>query len=74
MLEDTDTQPNRLAGVRKPFRAFCTDQYYTNRDEYFAYGQTQPHTMQEYIEANIQDLKARYRRIRDHDTAERKRT
>ena len=74
MLEDKDTQTNRLAGVRKPFRAFCTDQYYTNRDEYFAYGQTQPHTMQEYIEANIQDLKARYRSIRDRDTAERKRT
>ena len=36
-------------GVRKPFRAFCSEQYYVNRDEYFAFGQHQPYTMEQYI-------------------------
>ena len=45
----------------KPFRAFVTNQYYENREEYQACGQTQPHTFEEYVRANIGLLKAKYR-------------
>lgn len=48
-------------GVRKPFRAFCSEQYYVNRDEYFAFGQHQPYTMEQYILANLPLLKELYR-------------
>jgi hypothetical protein len=46
---------------RKPFRAFVTNQFYENRDEYDAAGQTQPHTYSEYVWQNISLLKAKYR-------------
>jgi hypothetical protein len=46
---------------RKPFRAFITQQYYENRDEYDAARQQQPHTFEEYIRKNISLLKAKYR-------------
>ena len=46
---------------RKPFRAFITNQYYENRDEYDSAGQTQPHTFEEYVAQNISALKAKYR-------------
>mgnify|MGYP001281219536 FL=1 len=46
---------------RRPFRAFITNQYYANRDEYFAVGQQQPHTFEEYVSKNISLLKAKYR-------------
>lgn len=45
----------------RPFRAFITNQYYANRDEYDAAGQTQPHTFHEYVRENISLLKAKYR-------------
>ena len=51
-------------GIRKPFRAFCSEQYYVNRDEYFAFGQHQPHTMEQYIRANLPLLKELYREQR----------
>ena len=49
--------------TRKPqkFRAFVTNQYYENRDEYDRVGQTQPHTFDEYVRDNISALKAKYR-------------
>jgi len=45
----------------KPFRAFITNQYYENRDEYESSGQTQPHTFEQYVAQNIRALKAKYR-------------
>jgi hypothetical protein len=45
----------------KPFRAFVTNQYYENREEYVSCGQTQPHTLEEYVRKNISLLKAKYR-------------
>jgi len=52
-------------GVRKPFRAFCSEQYYVNRDEYFAFGQAQPYTMEEYVLENLALLKELYREQRN---------
>jgi len=43
------------------FRAFVTNQYYANRDEYFAAGQQQPYTFEQYIANNIKDLKKSFR-------------
>jgi len=54
--------------VAKPFRAFCSDQYYNNRDEYFAYGQDQPYTMEEYGRTHRQLLKEQYRAKRRERT------
>ena len=47
--------------VRKPFRAFCSNKYYENRDEYESCGQTQPHTFEQYLKANISALMTEYR-------------
>jgi len=52
----------------KPFRAFCSDQYYNNRDEYFAYGQDQPYTMEEYVRTHMGLLKEQYRAKRRERT------
>jgi hypothetical protein len=46
---------------RKPFRAFVTNQYYENREEYLSCGQTQPYTLEEYVRKNISLLKEKYR-------------
>ena len=43
------------------FRAFVTNQYFANRDEYFAVGQTQPHTFEQYVQENLSQLKQQYR-------------
>lgn len=43
------------------FRAFVTNQYYANRDEYEFHGQTQPYTFEEYVRANLTQLKKMYR-------------
>ena len=51
----------RLQAPRKPFRAFITNQYYANRDEYESCGQTQPHTFEQYLKENISLLKEKYR-------------
>jgi hypothetical protein len=45
----------------KPFRAFITNQYYENRDEYESAGQRQPYTFEEYVAKNILNLKTKYR-------------
>ena len=49
--------------TRKPqkFRAFVTNQYWENRDEYDGYGQSQPYTFKQYVRENISLLKAKYR-------------
>jgi hypothetical protein len=43
------------------FRAFVTNQYWANRDEYDSAGQTQPHTFEQYVQENLPLLKAQYR-------------
>ena len=43
------------------FRAFVTNQYYANRDEYDSAGQTQPHTFEQYVQENLSQLKQQYR-------------
>ena len=50
-----------LPTPKKPFRAFCSNMYYENRDEYESCGQTQPHTFEQYLKANIFQLKEKYR-------------
>ena len=51
----------KMQAPRKPFRAFVTNQYYENREEYESCGQPQPHTFEEYVSKNILELKAKYR-------------
>ena len=43
------------------FRAFVTNEYYANRDEYDQVGQVQPYTFEEYVRQNIDLLKEKYR-------------
>ena len=43
------------------FRAFVTNAYYSNRDEYDAYQQQQPHDFAEYYRKNKQLLKEQFR-------------
>ena len=50
--------------VMKPFQAFLWQRYYANRDEYFAFGQTQPYDFRTYVKLNIQDCKREYRTLR----------
>jgi hypothetical protein len=45
----------------RKFRAFVTNEYYANRDEYDQCGQTQPHTFEQYLKENISLLKEKYR-------------
>ena len=45
----------------RKFRAFVTNEYYANRDEYDAVGQVQPYTFEEYVRQNIDLLKEKYR-------------
>ena len=44
------------------FRAFVTNQYYANRDEYHNVGEEQPHTFEQYYRNNIADLKESFRK------------
>jgi len=46
---------------KQTFRAFVTNKYYENRDEYDSSGQRQPHSFREYVSANLQLLKKLYR-------------
>jgi hypothetical protein len=48
----------------RKFRAFVTNQYYANRDEYDSVGQTQPYTFEEYVRNNINDLRLEYKKIK----------
>ena len=43
------------------FRAFVTNQYYANRDEYDTVGGTQPYTFEQYVRSHMQQLKHQYR-------------
>jgi hypothetical protein len=45
----------------RKFRAFVTNQYYANRDEYDFHGQVQPHSFEEYVQQNLTELKQQYR-------------
>jgi hypothetical protein len=44
------------------FRAFVTNQYYANRDEYHAVGEQHPYTFEQYYRNNINDLKKSFRK------------
>ena len=57
----THSHTNRWRPQR--FRAFVTNQYYENRDEYFAAGQQQPHTFAEYVSNNINDLRLKFKKM-----------
>ena len=46
------------------FRAFVTNQYYANRDEYDSVGQQQPHTFEQYVANNINDLRLAYKKMK----------
>ena len=50
-----------IPAPKKPFRAFCSNMYFENRDEYDSCGQRQPHTFREYVRENISLLKEKYR-------------
>jgi len=50
------------------FRAFVTNKYYENRDEYFAVGQQQPHTFEVYVQENLHMLKQQFRQQRKNTT------
>jgi hypothetical protein len=54
----------RITPPKKPFRAFVTNRYYENRDEYEGFGQKQPYTFSEYVWGNISQLMADYRLTR----------
>ena len=44
------------------FRAFVTNQYYANRDEYHSIGQQQPYTFEQYYRNNINDLRKSFKK------------
>ena len=43
------------------FRAYVTNQYYANRDEYDSVGQTQPYTFEEYVQQHMVQLRLDYK-------------
>ena len=57
----THSHTNRWKPAR--FRAFVTNQYYANRDEYVNHGQTPPYTFQEYVSNNINDLRLKFKKM-----------
>ena len=48
----------------RKFRAFVTNQYYANRDEYDGAGQQQPYTFEQYVHQHLSLLKQQYRAAR----------
>lgn len=44
------------------FRAFVTNKYYENRDEYHSIGQEQPYTFEQYYRNNINDLRKSFKK------------
>ena len=58
----THSHTNRWRPQR--FRAFVTNQYYENRDEYFAAGQQQPHTFEQYVSNNINYLRQQFKKLK----------
>ena len=51
------SQPNTNYVRPRLFRAFVTNRYWANRDEYDAYHQQQPYTFDEYASNNLQQLR-----------------
>lgn len=47
---------------KQKFRAFVTNKYYENRDEYDSAGQRQPYSFKEYVTHNLALLKSLYRK------------
>lgn len=58
------SKPIEVKVVHKPFRAFVTQQYYANRDEYEQVGQTQPYDFREYYVLHQAQLVEQYRAVR----------
>ena len=52
----------------RQFRAFVTNAYYANRDEYFAVGQQQPYTFEQYYVQHRSMLKQQYKQQRKNTT------
>ena len=52
----------------RKFRAFVTNQYYANRDEYDAAGQQQPYTFEQYVHQHLSLLKHEYKQQRKNTT------
>ena len=52
----------RTSAPIKPFRAFVTNKYYENRDEYDSVRLEQPHTFEQYVKTNLYMLKKMYRK------------
>ena len=48
----------------RKFRAFVTNEYYANRDEYDQVGQVQPYMFEEYVSNNINDLRKKYKKMK----------
>ena len=46
------------------FRAYVTNQYYANRDEYDSVGQTQPYTFEEYVQQHMVQLRSDYKQLK----------
>ena len=46
------------------FRAFVTNEYYANRDEYHQVGQQQPYTFEQYVSNNINDLRKKFKKMK----------
>jgi len=44
------------------FRAFVTNQYFENRDEYQAAGQQHPYSFEQYYRTNINDLRKSFKK------------
>ena len=52
----------------RQFRAFVTNAYYANRDEYFDHGQQQPYTFEQYYAQNLRMLKQQFKQHRKNTT------
>ena len=50
------------------FRAFVTNQYYANRDEYDGAGQQQPYTFEQYVQEHLSLLKQQFKQQRKNTT------
>jgi len=65
------THQHSAATRPRRFRVFVTNQYYANRDEYFAHGQQQPYTFDEYVTQHLSLLKQQYKQHLRHSAASR---
>ena len=51
------THQHTFVWRKRAFRAFVTNQYYANRDEYDSVGQQQPYTFEQYVQQHLAQLK-----------------